>query len=144
MGSRGRRSRAEQETKDTRSALVRTERPPPPQELTGEYAREWKEIVDALPGDRLTREKEPLLVALCRHRVALRHIGQIIDKLEAQKQLDVERYDTALNMQIRESRIIASLSVRLGFGDSTARPKKDGLAGRKPWHFQPESEPETQ
>lgn len=128
----------------TGSAIVRTDRTPPPVELAGEYAREWTEIVDALPADRVTREKEPLLVALCRHRVALRHIGQIIDDLESGKPLDVERYDTALNMQIRESRIIASLSVRLGFGDSTARPKKNGLAGRKPWHFKPDpSESDT-
>ena len=96
-------------------------------------------MVNAHPAERFKREHVPLLAAHCRHVIAQRRIGELIDALEGSDDFNVDDYDRLLKMQERESRCLSSLAVRLGFAYSTAyekRPPKGGKSARKPWEVQ--------
>ncbi len=129
MGARGRKSAA---SLSVVGGVSDIRRPAAPAELSKEQSAEWRAIVSALPADRFPREVHGLLTGYCRHIVALRHIGQLIDTVEGEEDLDVSEYDRLLRMQERESRCIASLAVRLGLAQTTSKEKR-GKITRKPW-----------
>jgi len=137
MGARGRKSSAELSVIGPRG-LVQVDRPKPPVELSDEQADEWRAVVNQQPAERFTREMHGLLSAHCRHVVALRRIGQLIDETERSEEFDLDNYDRLLKMQERESRCIASLAVRLGFAYSTAyekrKPKRSST--KRPYEFE--------
>lgn len=137
MGARGPNSKASLAVIGV-SGIEAVDRPRPPAELTTEQQAEWLAVVNANAADRFHRGQHPMLAAHCRHVVAQRRIGQMIDQVMADEEFNVDEYDRLLKMQERESRCLASLAVRLGFAYSTAyekRPAKGSLAGRKPWEF---------
>jgi len=130
MGTRGRKSKV-----DLAVVPVKvTDRPAPAAGLNKEQTFEWLLIVNEAPADQYSTEQLPLLEAYCRHRVALRHVGALIDQEEKQESLNIPLYDKLLKMQERESRTLASLAVRLGFAVTT---KGLGSAEKgktqKPW-----------
>lgn len=138
MGARGRKSAAELAVIGS-TGVVQVSRPQPPTELTEEQSAEWRAIVNAHPAERFAREQHSMLMAHCRHTVAIRRIGQLIAAAEKADPFEVEDYDRLLKMQERESRCLASLAVRLGFAYSTAyekRPAKGKSAAPKPWEFE--------
>lgn len=142
MGTRGPLSKAALSVIGV-AGIEAVERPKSPSELTNEQQAEWQAVVNAHAADRFPRGQHPMLAAHCRHVVAQRRIGQLIDQLMSSDQpFDVDEYDRLLKMQERESRCLASLAVRLGFAYSTAyekRPAKGASAGRKPWEIEAES-----
>lgn len=143
MGTRGPQSKAALSVIGV-SGIEVIERPRPPADLTNEQQGEWQALVNANPADRFPRGQLPMLAAHCRHVVAQRRIGQMIDRLMGgERAFDLDEYDRLLKMQERESRCLASLAVRLGFAYSTAyekRPEKGAVAARKPWDLEPEGE----
>ena len=135
MGARGPKSQASL-TIATSQGITRAERPPPPMDLTDEQKAEWMACVNAYPADMFDRGKWPTLAAHCRHTVAARRIGQLVDSLCGSDEFDVDGYDKLLKMQERESRCLTSIAVRLGFAYSTAyekRPEKGKGSIKKPW-----------
>ena len=111
-----------------------SERPRPPASLNAEQKMEWVTIVNDFPANYFGVEMQPMLEAFCLHRVALRHISQLINSIEHEgDDLDMASYDKSLKMQERESRCIASLAVRLGFAHSTARGDTKQTTVKKPW-----------
>lgn len=139
MGTRGPQSKTALSVIGVAGIEV-VERPKPPIELNDEQRSEWVAIVNAHAADRFTRGQIAMLAAHCRHVVAQRRIGQMVDQLvDGDRPFDMDEYDRLLKMQERESRCLASLAVRLGFAYSTAyekRPPKGGAAGAKPpWEF---------
>lgn len=138
MGVRGPQSKAAVSVIGV-TGIETVERPRPPAELTDEQQSEWQAVVNAHAADRFPRGQLAMLAAHCRHVVAQRRVGQMIDQLvSGDREFDLDEYDRLLRMQERESRCLASLAVRLGFAYSTAyekRPAKGGAAGRKPWEF---------
>lgn len=131
MGSRGRKSKT-----DLALAQVDvTERAGPASGLTDEQKFEWMRIVNSNPADRFDEAMLPLLESYCRHRIALRHVGQLVTDAEAGDEIDIDGYDKLLKMQERESRALASLAVRLGFAHTTAKGSnaKGKQSARKPW-----------
>jgi hypothetical protein len=131
MGTRGRKSAADLSVISA-GGVSTTSRPKPPSELTTEQADEWRAIVNHLSADRFPREMHGLLSGYCRHIVALRHVGQLIDAAEQADELDIGEYDRLLKMQERESRCIASLAVRLGIAQTTIKDTKRSVT-KKPW-----------
>lgn len=131
MGTRGRKSAAD-------LALVTPDgsvsRPRPPAELTSEQADEWRSVVNSLPAEQFPRAVHGLLAGYCRHAVALRHVGQLIDAHEQEEQVDIQTYDRLLKMQERETRCLASIAIRLGIA-SVTRPDISKTPGslKKPW-----------
>lgn len=143
MGTRGRRSAAELETHAEAGAALAGQgksakpatRPKPPPELNQEQAAEWRAIVNQAPPERYGRETWPILASYCAHAVARRRVAALIAQAERRKvNFDILVYDRLLKMQERESRILASLAVRLGIGQTYAsqRARKEGGA---PWEF---------
>jgi hypothetical protein len=143
MGTRGPQSKAALSVIGV-SGVEAVERPRPPVDLTDEQQAEWQALVNANAADRFPRGQLPMLAAHCRHVVAQRRIGSMIDQLmNGERAFDLDEYDRLLKMQERESRCLASLAVRLGFAYSTAyekRPEKGSAAGKKPWEFDAETE----
>jgi len=131
MAKRGPRSAAD-------LAVVRLDPdrlPKPTTGLTKEQADEWKSLVPDLID--VSRARWPLIEAYCRHTVALRHIGQLIEELEISDDFEVGPYDKLLKMQERESRCLASLAVRLGIAQSTSyERKKKNRKQKAPWQYE--------
>jgi hypothetical protein len=98
-------------------------RQPTPVGMTKEQRVEWLEVTNSYPASYFTPAQIPLLEAHCRHAVGMRHIGELIRRAESEDEIDVVLYDRLLKMQERETRCLASIAVRLGFADSTAREK---------------------
>jgi len=132
MGARGRKSAA---ALAVVPGLVTTlERPMPPAELTDEQVCEWKDLTSAEPADKFPRPKWGALVQFCRSRVAARRVAQLIEaEEESGEGLDLDRYDKLLKMQERESRILASLGVRLELLSSTGNGKGTSGDVNRPW-----------
>ena len=132
MGARGRKSKAD-------IALIADDveiehRVSPPADLNNEQKVEWLRVVNSMPAEFFTEKNRPLLESHCRHRVALRHVGALIDEAENSEDFNLPSYDRLLKMQERESRCIAMLSVRLGFAKTTAH-EKEIKNNSKPWEY---------
>lgn len=147
MGTRGRRSAQELETQldagaaraagaGGRSSDKPAVRPKPPPELNSEQAAEWRAIVNQAPPERYGREAWPILAAYCSHAVARRRVAALIAQAERRKvNFDILVYDRLLKMQERESRILASLAVRLGIGQTYGSQRARSDDADAPWKF---------
>ncbi len=133
MAQRGRKSKADLAIVNETSAV---ERPIPPVDLSVEQKNEWLTLVNSHAADYFGPETLPLLESYCRHRVTMRHVGQLIRSAEDAEEFDVVHYDRLLKMQERESRCLASLAVRLGFAKTTAYSPKSKSTVKKPWDFE--------
>src|SRR5262249_1688515 len=106
-------------------------RPPAPKELSPEEAREWREIVDALPADFFRREFQPLMECFVRAICAARDIAR---RLKAPG-LDLRTLNLLSAMQARETSAIVSLARSMRF-TPRARYEKDKRLPRhapRPW-----------
>lgn len=115
------------------------ERAPAPDDLSPSEAAVWAAIVGALPPEDVPLQRHADLANYCRHVVSQSVIARVVHKLEQRADrddFDLKAYDQALKMRERETRAIASLSVRLGFAYSTSydrRKSKPAPARKKPW-----------
>jgi hypothetical protein len=134
MGARGRPSAVSLSIVPI-SALERTERPAPPDDLTVEQAVEWQQVVNRLAADWFTRETHGLLVQYCRHVVAARRVAQLIATTEAEPDLDTAEYDRLLKMQEREGRAMSALATRMRITQHSTydKTKKKPKATPRPW-----------
>lgn len=134
MGTRGRISAAALSV-ITPEGVVALRRPEPPEELTEEQAEEWRAIVNRLPADWFPRETHPLLAAYCRHVIAARRVAQLIKHNEGGENFSIADYDRLLKCQERESRAVASLSVKMRISQSTTydKSKKKPATNHRPW-----------
>ena len=137
MGARGRKSAADLTVIDG-GAVAAVERPGIPAELTDEQAGEWRKITESLPADWFGEATHHMLAQLCRHIVSARHVAQLITVAEAAKNFDVTDYDRLLKCQERESRCIASLSVKMRISQSTEYGKfrKRDKETKNPWDLE--------
>lgn len=134
MGTRGRVSAAALEVAQP-SKVETIQRPDAPYDLTDEQTEEWWAVVNRMPADWFPRETHALLSQYCRHVVAARRLAQLIAAEEA-GEFDLDRYDQLLRMQEREGRALSSLATRLRITQQStvsAKAKKPGLSGKKPW-----------
>ena len=131
MGARGRKSKDDL-TVIARDGVVSTKRPDPPDSFTPEQKAVLESIVNEHATDFFHARTE-LLDAYCRHVVALQHVGSLIKDIEASDEFELKNYNQLLIMQERESRALASHSVRLGLAYSTAYEKRRDPNRRKPW-----------
>lgn len=131
MGSRGKMNVTELTVVQN---VQRMPRPEPPRQLTEEQKGIWRSLVQSMPADWVKTHAEPLLIQLCIHTVEAKRIANWIENALADPDLDLKQYDRLLKMQERESRAIASLSVKLRFSPSTEYRKetKRETEGR-PW-----------
>jgi hypothetical protein len=74
MGSRGPKSSVDIAI----AGVNKVDRPGPVPGMTDEQKIEWMQIINDSPADRFDREQLPLLECYCRHRVALRHVGELV------------------------------------------------------------------
>lgn len=128
-------------------AMETIQRPDVPYDLDDEEATEWRAVVDRMPATWFGRETHALLTQYCRHTVRARRIAQLIRAAEnppKQKrgedapEFDVAAYNTLLIMQDRESRAIATLSMKMRIAQQSCISQTDKKArvGKRPW--QPE------
>lgn len=135
MGTRGRVSGAELSVISSQG-IETIRRPDPPSELTDEQSEEWKAVVSRLPADWFPRETHAMLAQYCRHVVGARRVAQLVGKIEAAKEFDLDAYDKALKMQEREGRAISSLATRMRISQqATVRAEKARKPSpvAKPW-----------
>ena len=134
MGARGRKSSADLSV-IPKTNVVSIERPLPPPGLTEEQADEWRAVVGRMAADWFPRETHGMLVAFCRHVVAARRVAQLIEAAESAVEFDLLAYDRLLKCQERESRCVASLSVKMRISQSTAydKTKKRSSQVKRPW-----------
>ena len=131
MGARGRKS-GDDLAIIASDGVVKAERPKPPDGFTSEQKAVWRSIVNDHAASFFHGRTE-LLEAYCRHVVALRHVGALIKQAEEPDVIGLKDYNQVLIMQERESRALASHSVRLGLAYSTAYDKRRNSNDRKPW-----------
>lgn len=110
-------------------------RPPPPDELTEEQAKEWESVVKRMPAQWFRREHFAMLASYCRLVVSARMLSQQIDAFrpEWMKTDDgVDRLDRLGRMRDREVRSMAMLATRLRLThQSQMRSETAGRAARK-------------
>ena len=130
MGTRGRKSKAELSVVKVKT----TDIAPPPHEFSQEQQDEWNRMIVAMGAAGFTEVDRRQLESYCRHAITLRRVGQLITDHEKSEEFNVKTYDTLLKMQERESRCLASLSVRLGIAHTTGpnKGKGKGVTSR-PW-----------
>lgn len=134
MGDRGRKSSADLAIVST-GQLITEERIQPLPELTQEQRQVWVAVVNSLPSTWFTAETSFLLASYCRHVVSERNIARMIEN--ASEDISLDEYNKLLLMQERESKILTSLAVKMGFTQSaTHDPRKRKLlkdTAKKPW-----------
>lgn len=131
MGERGRKSALEASV----VPINGFDRPKPPSTLTDEQSAIWAKVVDALPADWFRPEAIEVLVMYCRHAVTARRVADLIKRLEAQDEFDVQEYDRLLKMQEREGRALSSLATRLRITPQATRDSKSKKPNqvKRPW-----------
>jgi hypothetical protein len=136
MGNRGRPSSAALSVVPPLTGpIVSTPRPAPPADLTPEQADEWLAVTGRMPADWFPRETFGLLSQYCRHVVAARRIADLIGRLEAKEEFEMEEYDRLLKMQDREGRALSSLAIRMRIAQHAQYDKKKtkGSVAQRPW-----------
>src|SRR5215210_2842313 len=118
MGARGRPSAAELAVipfPTEPEAL----RPGPPADLTGDQAVVWRDIVESLPADWVSRANAALMAAYCRHVVAARRIARLLEVEEASDAFNLDDFGRLLAMQERETRALAALATKMRLARSS-------------------------
>ena len=117
--------------------VVLLERPGAPGHLGQDVAREWREIVAALPADHFPRETWPMLEAYCRHIICSRKVAALIEQLEgAGDELNAREWQRLLSLQDRENRAISDLAMKMRLSQSSRQDKKQPIPSsgvHKPW-----------
>jgi hypothetical protein len=124
MRQRGRKGSAQLEVA---CAVAVVTRPDAPLDLTPEETDEWRAIVDGMPADWFQRETWPLLAQYCRHTVAARRVGQLLDAEMAGQEIDLARLDKLLAAQARESGALKALAASMRLAQQSSRT--DGSSG---------------
>ena len=99
-------------------------RPEPPQKLVPAAAKVWISIVSSLPADWFGGETHHLLAEYCRVIVHSDYVWGMIEELWASPDFDMDEYERLLKIHERESRLIASLSVKLRISPSASYSKE--------------------
>jgi len=136
MGSRGRQS-----SKDKEIAVISyggleiTKRPDPWPDLTDEQKSEWREIVNSLPADWFTKGTQATLAQLCRLITRARRLAQLIEKIEAQDEIDVKEYRDMIRSELETSKTIVSLSTKMRITQQSTydKSKKKPRQMQNPW-----------
>jgi DNA primase len=103
MGARGRQPGSLAIVDNSR--VLTMPRAKPPEELTDEEAEEWRGLTNRMPADYFGREHYSVLVQLCRHTIAARHLAETIKNTT-----ELKDYLKLLTAQAQESRSIAVLA----------------------------------
>ena len=113
MGTRGRTSMASLMVPEDPTEMV--PRPDAPYDLTDAEADEWQAVVNAMPADHFMRGNYALLIQYCRHVVAARRLGLLIESSAKQTEFDRKEFGVLLQLQAAESASITRLlrSMRL-------------------------------
>ena len=103
-GAQGRRSAAASTIEGSALGAVHqmSNRPDAPYDLAGEELAEWLAIVYAMPPEHFSRVHFPMLAQFCRHVVASRRIGMLVQQECAKPKFDLAKYRTLLSMQAAE------------------------------------------
>jgi len=110
---RGRKSVAELSVAAPLKAIPRPDAPY--DLLDDEQICEWRGIVDALPADWFGRGSWPLLTQYVRCTIRCRRLAQLIHREEhgSEKAVDLDEYLKLLAAEREESRVLASLALKL-------------------------------
>ena len=129
MGTRGPKSKNDLTIVSTRPE----KRVTPPDSMSDDAKAEWHRIVSSLPVNHFNQTQLGMLEQYVKHCVEATHISQLIQATTGCEHIDMPHYDRLLKMQERESRILASLAVRLGFAKTSAKPGRVQPGPSKPW-----------
>lgn len=128
-------ARASQQDKATKPVGEVAPMPDPPEDFTEKQIELWEGLYKRFGAWDI--DQLALVEAYVRSSASIEHVGRLINNIESQDEIDQKAYLSALNMRERESRLIASLAIRLGIArqtDSRGRPLKPTTStGRKPW-----------
>jgi|SRR5215204_3695848 len=133
MGVRGKRS---QQLVAPPPQIEVNERQRPPYDLGDEQTEIWATVVASEPADWFSPSTKPLLVQYCRHGVAARRVAELIERAQADKQFSLDDYSRLLQMQQRESHVLAMLATKMRISQQSVtnhRGHKKVTLARKPW-----------
>lgn len=149
MGTRGRTSAAELSV-ISGGGVETIRRPEAPIDLTEGEAEVWRGVVNRLPADWFPTETLPMLSQYCRHAIAARRVGGMIEQLDKEITAEITKgtsaseavlgtakmLDRLLKMQERESRCLSSLATKMRISQQTTYDKsrkKGSIGSKKPW-----------
>ena len=108
LGTRGKRSVAELMILEGPNGVI--DRPDAPYNLTDAEADEWRAIVASMPAGHFARTQYPMLVQLCRHKVAADRVAQLIEAVCRKKKFNSSELLALQAAQSAESSAIMRLS----------------------------------
>lgn len=129
MRQRGRKSAASQDIATISTASM-VQRPEPPLDMTPVEEDVWREIVESMPADWFPKETHGLLVQYCRHIVAARKVGMLIDAASSRDQVDVMELDKLLGMQARETGALKAMAAAMRISQQASYSAR-GAGGAK-------------
>jgi hypothetical protein len=88
------------------SKVLAIPRAEPPEELTAEEAEEWRSVTNRMPADYFGREHYACLSQRCRHVVAARRLGQLIEQHLSGEEINPLVYIKLLRAQKEETTAI--------------------------------------
>ena len=135
MGARGRPSRASLQVVPFRTE-PEARRPDPPADLTGDQAKVWRDIVESLPADWVSKANAPLMAGFCRHVTAARRVARLLEVEEASDAFNLANYGQLLAMQERETRALSTLATKMRIARSTVDDRRKppmSPGGPRPW-----------
>lgn len=126
-------------------------RPPPPEGLTDDQARLWRDIVETEPQELFASEaRKHLLRLYVEHATFRANLQGLIDRVPIEKILDPDTedgFERMLRVRDRETKTLVSLATRMRLtNQSRYTPTAAGTAGRnhnpgaKPWDAPGEAE----
>lgn len=122
MRQRGKQSAADAET----TAVTVVRRPDAPLDLTPDETDVWCEITDAMPADWFQRETWPLLGQYCRHTIAARRLGQLIDNEMSRDPIEWPILKEMLAAQAKETAALKALAASMRLSQQSTWNAKSG------------------
>jgi len=121
---RGRPSSADLETV---TVVGLEKKPDPPEDMSDAEKAVWVGIVSPMPVKFFTRECWPLLISLCRHKVAADALwARYIEALETKKKVEI--LETLSRLHNRETAAVRRLSA-----DLRHLREKENQVHQRPW-----------
>lgn len=143
MGTRGRKSALELSVVGQGGTVERLQRPSAPDRLGAEEAEVWQRTVDAMPANWFAGETLDLLEQYCRHVVAARRLGLLVDAEMRAGEIEVATLRDLLGMRARETAAMKTLATAMrltqqaSYGARGAASHKErrgqGGAVARPW-----------
>ena len=113
-----------------------SDRPEPPNDLTRDERKVWRDVVNSKPANWFDRDTAYLLVSFCRHVVMTRRLSEQIEELGVS---DVAALEKLLKLRAYETKSLLALANAMRISQAalakaaTASTASEASSSDKPW-----------